>query len=722
MKKSFKWLALVSLLLIVVMSFALVSCGGGGDDTDTNTDTNTDTDTDTEQVPSSYTITFKQADGTEEKVTVKAGETVTVPTVIQKDGYSVAWETTDFSNISGDMTVNAVKTPIEYTITYELDGGNNSADNPTKYTIETSTIALATPSKTGNKFLGWYSDAELTTAVTEIALGSKGNVTLYAGWELVQYEITYETGAGTNDIGNPVKYTLSENDLVLKPAVAPEGYDFEGWYLEAGYQTKVETIEAGTTGKITLYARYEFEKFDINYELNGGKLKGDYAEKFNKTESVVLPTPTKNGYDFKGWFTDIDCTDGNIITSIAKGTEENVTVYAKWTTTQYTLEYVVGEFASVNPENPTTYTIETVFDLLDPVDVKAGYKFAGWFINGAYTQEIESLNKTVDISKLYAKFDAITYDITYELVGGKNADTNPTTYTLENVGEDALVLADPTFAGANFLGWYVGENKVTEVPATVGGVTLTAKWEYVTYNIEYVLNQVGATNASTNVATYSRDKDFDLAAPIKENVNFIGWYLEPEFTTKVEKTNSLVGNVTLYAKWSKTINLTSSDLSLDIQNGVQNGDVKGALLDGKTECAGIWDWSSGQEWYNKNSNKTTVNETEVDVVDSITITLNNATSLAGIKFYAKGNWINFTVKALNSKGEEVLTWTENLNITDSTGEFVVLSSESDKVCEDVKTITITCNSSGKIYRIAEIVVEVPNPAYEAPAVEETPAE
>ena len=73
--------------------------------------------------------------------------------------------------------------PIEYDITYNLDGGTNGA-NPATYTIATATITLLDATKDGYTFLGWFSDAEKTIKVTEIALGSTGDITLYAKWEV----------------------------------------------------------------------------------------------------------------------------------------------------------------------------------------------------------------------------------------------------------------------------------------------------------------------------------------------------------------------------------------------------------------------------------------------------------------------------------------------------------------------------------------------------------
>lgn len=85
---------------------------------------------------------------------------------------------------NGIITLYAQWTPIEYRISYYLNGGTNSLSNPTVYTIETSTIVFADPSHftEGNIFAGWYTDSGFTNAITEIPTGSTGDITLYAKW------------------------------------------------------------------------------------------------------------------------------------------------------------------------------------------------------------------------------------------------------------------------------------------------------------------------------------------------------------------------------------------------------------------------------------------------------------------------------------------------------------------------------------------------------------
>lgn len=114
----------------------------------------------------------------------------TLPTTTPTAGYELeGWfldaqftdevSATDIVKIEDDANIYAKHVPIVYTITYDLDDGENG-DNPATYTVVTPTIVLADATKEGFTFDGWFSDAGKTIAVTEIALGSTGDVTLYA--------------------------------------------------------------------------------------------------------------------------------------------------------------------------------------------------------------------------------------------------------------------------------------------------------------------------------------------------------------------------------------------------------------------------------------------------------------------------------------------------------------------------------------------------------------
>ena len=142
----------------------------------------------------------------------------------------------------------------DYTITYELNGGTNVPENPAGYNVETGTITLKAPTKDKYDFKGWYKDGEFTTQVTEITQGSTGNITLYAKW-LENYTITYELYGGTNAPENPAGYNVETGTITLKDPVKP-GYTFGGWYKDGEFTTQVTEIPQGSTGDITLYAKW----------------------------------------------------------------------------------------------------------------------------------------------------------------------------------------------------------------------------------------------------------------------------------------------------------------------------------------------------------------------------------------------------------------------------------------------------------------------------------
>ena len=710
MKNTIKWLSLVSLLLIVVMSFALISCGGDGSTDSSNGD-----------APSSYTVTFKQADGTEEKVTVNAGGTATAPTLKQVDGYTVAWENVDLKNIARDMTVNAIKTPVEYTINYELDGGINSTDNAAKYTIESATVLLNNPSKTGYKFLGWYSDAEFTTKVEEIAAGSKGNKTLYANWEAITYTITYNLNGGTNNPGNPTSYDVTAADIILKGA-SLDGYDFAGWYYDQAFTKPCDKIAAGSTGNITLYAQYDLERYEINYQLNGGKNNNANPDDYNKEEAVAFVAPKRNGYAFKGWFSDINCTEGNEVNGIEKGSTGIVTVYAKWEIETYNVEYVVGDKAEVNPANPSSYTIETVQELGAPLNIKAGYTFEGWYTDRNYTTAIEEINSLFNYTKFYAKFTANVYNIDYNANGGSISDMNPINYTVENVGEAALAVIASEKKGYKFLGWYLDEaftgEAITEIPASmVAHITLFAKWEIVTYNITYVLNE--GVNAEANKSTYTVASNITFAEATKEGTYLIGWFTDEACTKAIKSTDGYAEDLTVYARWwdkykDPTMKFDVSNvesITANEENSRKDNFDFAKLFDGII-AGGDYYGAGNTEWFGK-------------VGDKLTIVLKEEITVSQINIGGTGNWTYGKICVYDANGDEVGTNQICLTTTNTKAEGVIKPEQPIKV----KTITIevtglkwtdqSWTSYGQwSFKIAEIEIFVSNPDYVAPEVAE----
>lgn len=126
--------------------------------------------------------------------TYKQGEGLTeLPTPVRSgyifDGwYSDDTRETKITGIqkeqTGDVTVYASWTAGAIQITYNLNGGTNNPENPNSYRVGQGKVTLLDPTRDEYRFLGWYSDYDLTKQVYFID-GQTDNLTLYAKWEFV---------------------------------------------------------------------------------------------------------------------------------------------------------------------------------------------------------------------------------------------------------------------------------------------------------------------------------------------------------------------------------------------------------------------------------------------------------------------------------------------------------------------------------------------------------
>lgn len=221
-----------------------------------------------------------------------------------------------------------------YSITYELNGGTNTSGNPTSFTASTETIKFENPTYMVNgleafHFMGWYDNAEFQgKKITELAKGSINDRKYYAKWKAVDYTLTYETNGGINAMENPESYNYTTATFDLGTPIK-SGYKFLGWYTDAEFETiPVVTIAEGSVGAYELFARWGM-LYAITYELDGGTLDNAIVEYCAEETPTGLPTPTKDGYEFDGWYVS-STFNGEALTEIPEGAVGNLTFYAKW--------------------------------------------------------------------------------------------------------------------------------------------------------------------------------------------------------------------------------------------------------------------------------------------------------------------------------------------------------------------------------------------------------
>jgi uncharacterized repeat protein (TIGR02543 family) len=110
------------------------------------------------------------------------------------------------------------------------------------------------------------------------------------------------------------------------PTPTKEGYEFLGWYVG---ETKVEKVN----GELVLTAKWQEivvapTKYNLTLNLNSGVLENIPTE-YEVATGLVLPVPTREGFEFLGWFDNAELT-GEAVTEIAAGSEGNKEFYAKW--------------------------------------------------------------------------------------------------------------------------------------------------------------------------------------------------------------------------------------------------------------------------------------------------------------------------------------------------------------------------------------------------------
>ena len=276
------------------------------------------------------------------------------------------------------------------------------------------------------------------------------------------------------------------------PTPTREHHTFAGWYTDSGLQNAVDTT-ALVSSNMTLYASWtEDPQVTITMYLDGGSISGITLDNNNQFTIYSgnlldnLPTPTKSGYTFEGWYTDSG-KQTSFDDTVPVTTD--LDLYADWdlapaVPVTITLHLDGGSISGVTLDNNNQFTINSgdLLTLQNPT--KSGYTFEGWYTDsGKQTPFDDTVPVTADLD-LYADWDEIPVvpvTITLYLDGGSISGVtldNNNQFTI-NSG-DLLTLQDPTKTGYIFLGWYTDSGKQTAFDDTVpvtADLDLYADWE-----------------------------------------------------------------------------------------------------------------------------------------------------------------------------------------------------------------------------------------------------
>lgn len=174
---------------------------------------------------------------------------------------------------AGDSIIYARWKKINYTISYNLNGGSNSYLNPKTYSIESSNITFKVPKRKKYVFGGWYTNASLTNKINGIRHGNIGNKRIYAKW------IPVNVGKGKVQSVSAVR----SKKMKIKISAVSQAKGYEISYSTTSNFTARTTKKISTTSKtITIkslklktvyYVRVRAYKIDST----GAKVYGQYS-------------------------------------------------------------------------------------------------------------------------------------------------------------------------------------------------------------------------------------------------------------------------------------------------------------------------------------------------------------------------------------------------------------------------------------------------------------
>ena len=225
----------------------------------------------------------------------------------------------------------SVYRPAEYTLDYWLNGGALPQGAPYTITVESGSVQLPLPQKSGTAFEGWFLTPDYSGEPVTSVTCAAADVSLYARWSDTVYTIRYDLAdGGVMYKPNPETVTAEEEIALSEPLRA--GSNFLGWYDAPAGGERYETVGGADAKNLTLYAHWQEcgDLFTILYETDGGVTDGQNPNSVGAGEWVsILFEATKTGYDFVGWNSKADGT-GTWYTELY-GIRSDLVLYAVYT-------------------------------------------------------------------------------------------------------------------------------------------------------------------------------------------------------------------------------------------------------------------------------------------------------------------------------------------------------------------------------------------------------
>ena len=240
--------------------------------------------------------------------------------------------------------------------------GDSSTKTETKFYKYNSYIGVTpTPENGSASFLGWFAGGSLTPVDSEYVVTDDTVLTAHWG-----YVPVFDTDGGILGSSMPEYEPQSDPSYTITslPTITKENFTFLGWkhgddwVLQAGDSLSAEGKVVNLAGDNKIKAIWQQKEYcTITLDPNEGALANgeiNPIKVYKNTPIAALPTPTRDGYDFDGWYL------GDTKQTINSTYTENVTLKAKWSSQNRTVTFNAGEGVMDSSTESTIVKTKTI--------------------------------------------------------------------------------------------------------------------------------------------------------------------------------------------------------------------------------------------------------------------------------------------------------------------------------------------------------------------------
>ncbi len=233
-----------------------------------------------------------------------------------------------YFQISGTAEPVATFSNIVY---HESDGTIITDLTPATYEegVGVSLDTAVPPSKAGYTFAYWYEYGAEDVPVTAVPASATGDRHFYAKWVGKTCNIRYFVEGVEDTSLTPKTYTVG-TPVNLPYSPRKDFYIFDFWCDNPELIGDSISVLRDTTEDVVLYARFKPQNFSITYYDGSQELSLDPPSYTIESATITLPTPSKAGYVFAGWYANSELT-GSTVTTIPAGSTGVKNFYADWT-------------------------------------------------------------------------------------------------------------------------------------------------------------------------------------------------------------------------------------------------------------------------------------------------------------------------------------------------------------------------------------------------------